>query len=767
MSDNLPNKNDFVSISHAAKLLGVSIDTVRRWDQQGTLKSVRLDGKNRFFSKTELREFKRNRPLSISEAAIALSVSVSTLRRLEERGVNLAERDANGERLYSPQKIREYLTARKNQTARPHYDLFAPVKPAVEFPAAPASTYAPAAIPPQTAESLTPPKNGGGVGGEASFWKKNYMLKHMGQFSSFSAYIPTRKTVFGSPKPTGTGGLHFPNQIPEYKRAVAGLGLVIFLSVGVLAFTVFRDLHAQRDGAPLPTYATDAQKRFANLTPQQRAELSEQEVLAATSANGVFSVNIRSQFNEDINGDNIDLNIGTGNLTAGNVIYSITAGQGISITPGQNPVISSTGVSSIGGVGGAILLGSGLTISGNTLSSSTTGITGLEVGSTTLTGSTIKFSAGGGISLSADSGSNTITISGSSAPDSGWTLSGNNLYPTSTSYIVGIGTTAPTATLDVAGTLAVSGTTTFNGVTYTWPGSDAAASGYVLSSDGSGNLAWINAGGGSINYFDQIGGALYPQNSTVDFLVGGSSTASAKFAVLNIDSGTPTASLSASGVGTYLTANGSLQTANSSALTIGGSTTGNIILSPLNGIAGSSVAPSTNQQVDLGTATAQFNNVYGTTFYANGVAGITQGSASCVTTTGGIVTGFGTCQLGSEQWVVNNGVIYTGVQTLDLVLGGTSTASARFAVLNIANDAPVASLSASNGQGVYLSYDGSLQTTSNQTLTLGGDTTGDITLSPFNGSGTVTSTGNITLSSGKTYQINGITVLSSSTLGTG
>jgi len=44
-----------------------------------------------------------------------------------------------------------------------------------------------------------------------------------------------------------------------------------------------------------------------------------------------------------------------------------------------------------------------------------------------------------------------------------WTLSGTNLFPTSTSYNVGIGTTTPAYTLDVIGTLRTTATTTFSG----------------------------------------------------------------------------------------------------------------------------------------------------------------------------------------------------------------------------------------------------------------------------------------------------------------
>lgn len=59
----------------------------------------------------------------------------------------------------------------------------------------------------------------------------------------------------------------------------------------------------------------------------------------------------------------------------------------------------------------------------------------------------------------------------------------------------GIGTVAPTTTLDVAGTLKVSGTTALNGVTYTWPASDG-SSGNQLTTDGAGGLTWSASGAG-------------------------------------------------------------------------------------------------------------------------------------------------------------------------------------------------------------------------------------------------------------------------------
>ena len=46
-------------------------------------------------------------------------------------------------------------------------------------------------------------------------------------------------------------------------------------------------------------------------------------------------------------------------------------------------------------------------------------------------------------------------------------------------------------------------------------------------------------------YSTSTNGLLYPVNSTLDFALGGTATSSSKFAVINVNSGTPTATLSA------------------------------------------------------------------------------------------------------------------------------------------------------------------------------------------------------------------------------
>lgn len=109
--DSLPNKKNLVPISEAAKVLGVSIDTVRRWDKSGSLHSERPDGKNRYFSLDELEEYKLKSPLSISDVAKKFNISATTLRRLEARGLIKPSRNSAGERVYNQDLLKNFLNS--------------------------------------------------------------------------------------------------------------------------------------------------------------------------------------------------------------------------------------------------------------------------------------------------------------------------------------------------------------------------------------------------------------------------------------------------------------------------------------------------------------------------------------------------------------------------------------------------------------------------------------------------------------------------------
>src|SRR5262249_23714402 len=109
------------------------------------------------------------------------------------------------------------------------------------------------------------------------------------------------------------------------------------------------------------------------------------------------------------------------------------------------------------------------------------------------------------------------------------------------------------------------------------------------------------------------GGYISQVNQTEDLILGGSATTSAKFAFINVAGGTPTASISANvnNKSTFLTGSGNLATTSMQNLTLGGSTTGNIFVNPLNGLAGGQISPATDNVTDLGaTASARFRNLF-------------------------------------------------------------------------------------------------------------------------------------------------------------
>ena len=144
------------------------------------------------------------------------------------------------------------------------------------------------------------------------------------------------------------------------------------------------------------------------LASQDQALERKSGVLAATDIpkNITFKVNVPSvladtltvegeaKFNSNISTDNKDINLGSGKLTAGNIIYSLTAGTGVSISSGQSPKITNTGVISLGSKTGDLKLeaGDGITVDGLKITNADTG-SSLKVFKTITVGSS-SFDAG-------------------------------------------------------------------------------------------------------------------------------------------------------------------------------------------------------------------------------------------------------------------------------------------------------------------------------------------------------------------------------------
>ena len=114
MSENLPNRT--LPVSKAASFLGVSAETLRRWDRKGVLKPFRTKGGQRRYSLTNLEAYKSGErsaktPLKISQAAERLGVHPETLRRWERDGAIQAERTNGGQRRYTLDRLEQIASA--------------------------------------------------------------------------------------------------------------------------------------------------------------------------------------------------------------------------------------------------------------------------------------------------------------------------------------------------------------------------------------------------------------------------------------------------------------------------------------------------------------------------------------------------------------------------------------------------------------------------------------------------------------------------------
>ncbi len=234
---------------------------------------------------------------------------------------------------------------------------------------------------------------------------------------------------------------------------------------------------------------------------------------------------------------------------------------------------------------------------------------------------------------------------------------------------------------------------------------------------------------------------------------------------VGIGTTTPTALLDISGTASIsgalkLYTTPTIQSTANQTLTLGGDTTGNIALADLTLFnAGATIA--SGQNLTLAGLTANNNQV----LYAANTTGVVT-SANTATQNLCLVSGasaptWQSCALGAGTnfWNSSNGALYPGNSTVDLLVGGTATASAKFGFLNVAGGTPTASISAnSSNNAAYLTGDGTLATTNRQTFTIGNssayNTTGNILLNP-NGTGNVgigTTTPDSKLSVSDSYQ---------------
>ncbi|MEK7186103.1 MAG: MerR family DNA-binding transcriptional regulator, partial [Patescibacteria group bacterium] len=476
----------------------------------------------------------------------------------------------------------------------------------------------------------------------------------------------------------------FVKSVSVFKKLALGAGIAMILIV--IAALAFATLKSGFDKDSLVKVLSMAGIGGDKSQKEEYSDIPRDVLGADTEANSLmFGVNIPSKFAKSaqfldtirvariatlaggIITENANIDAGTGELTASNVLYGVIAGDGIEISTGQTPTITNTGVLSIGGETGEIALkaGTGISISGLTISNTSTvttpnGFASVVVGSDTISAGTadiLTIAAGTGLSVLANTSTKTVTIS-----PNGLTV-GTAACITSANGIVTGSAACPVGSTD--------------------------------------------------SPFQALGGTIIENNTTLDLLIGGITTLSAKFAVLNMAGGTPTASIAANSGNNaaFLTGAGTLATTNKQTLTLGSASTGDIAL------------------FGFGAGIIRSN--------ASGVL-----SSSPLNLSGGAteISGYLPFANGGSPFFQDNslGAIYPLNSTTDFLIGGATTASAKFAVLNMAGGTPTASLSAGTANNaVYLTGDGILATTNKQTLTLGSASTGNIVLNGFTGNNAV------------------------------
>lgn len=88
---------DALPIGEAAKALGVSIDTVRRWERDGKIRTVRDHANHRMVAQSEVRRLGGREPVRLGTGFSARNRFEGTVTSLEVTGVvGLVEIEATG-----------------------------------------------------------------------------------------------------------------------------------------------------------------------------------------------------------------------------------------------------------------------------------------------------------------------------------------------------------------------------------------------------------------------------------------------------------------------------------------------------------------------------------------------------------------------------------------------------------------------------------------------------------------------------------------------
>ena len=333
---------------------------------------------------------------------------------------------------------------------------------------------------------------------------------------------------------------------------------------------------------------------------------------------------------------------------------------------------------------------------------------------------------------STSTGSAQFSVTGIANNQATASLSGNLIVMPNNGWggNIGIGTTAPLSALDVRGLSNTASIASLSGSTV--------KAAFTVNNSGNGDL--ITASSSSTTQFIVTNGGQAQARSFYDL-------DNNNFFLDPAATGTSLTVAGSVGIGTYtpLTSTGldiEKNASGNSALVVNQQGIGDIITASSSGGLTKFTVENSGAIKDANYTTA------GGIFFADSNGLFTQTTAGtsgqCLQSNGGTTPTWGTCGGGTGYWTLStptSGALVPINNTLDVLIGGNATSSAKFGFLNVNSGTPTASISAGTNGAAYLTANGNLETTASQNITIGGATSGNITLNPLNSTGTITFSG--------------------------
>lgn len=491
-----------VKIGEASQLIGVSIDTLRRWEKRGWLKTVKTPGGTRLYDKEQLIKLNPNlkrgpksllTPIAPTTTEVPASKPFSVTTPVSHIPFNHPiTLDSDKHILKTSDSIKSTQTISpitKNSDNSPFFLNF------------------------KASASLL---NNFKAGILSCLVIALLLLPGL----LFTNYIKNNQTVASTIEP-GTRVLA-DNYIVKTKDLVQELTDVFSPKLSQLIFGKYPP------GGPPGKLAQNLNN---NLNPAQQRDLDNIKGGNFPSVKGVSTGSVLQAATPSLSFLEINLDTqinGTatisGQLTAPNIVYSVTPGANITITGDpQNPTISSTGINVPDATnttkGIASFSSDFFTVTSGAVSIADSSITGTQIENGTVTNSNLQSSSitintgsgltgGGSVSLG---GSITISASGSQASGvTSITGTANQIIASASTGDItlslpqDIDTTSDPQFAGVNLNGSSSGTITLGAAantidyTFSFP-ANSGTNGYFLTTDGNGNTSWTAAGAGTGN----------------------------------------------------------------------------------------------------------------------------------------------------------------------------------------------------------------------------------------------------------------------------